>query len=74
MTRDQVKCVVRTVLMVIARIAKKTTTQADDLMLAALESNQERLVDAVQKLLADGGQMPTDDQVAQALSSVGIKV
>jgi ribose 1,5-bisphosphokinase PhnN len=58
-----------------ARIAKRTRSQADDLLTSILRANEERLVDAVVALLADsGGQPPTEDQVVQALKSVGIEV
>jgi hypothetical protein len=75
MDRESVKTIVRATLMIIARIAKRTRTQADDLLTSLLQVNEDRLVDAVLKLLADSGrQVPTEEQVTEALESVGIKV
>ena len=75
MDRDRLKTVVRATLMLMTRIAKRTRTQADDLLTSILQANEERLVDALVVLLSDsGGQPPTEDQVLQALNSVGIKV
>lgn len=75
MDRDSVKTVVRATLMLTARIAKRTRTQADDLLTSILQANEERLVDAVLVLLADHGGLPaTEERVVQALESVGIRV
>lgn len=74
MERDNVKLVVRTTLILLTRIAKRTRTQADDLMASILQANEERLVDAVLKLLSRPDQPPTEQQVVEALVNVGIKV
>ena len=75
MDRDNVKTVVRATLTLTARIAKRTRTQADDLLTSILQANEERLVDAVVALLSEtGGQPPTEDQVVQALQRVRIEV
>ncbi len=75
MDRDSVKTVVRATLMLMTRIAKRTRTQADDLLTAILQANEERLVDALVVLLSDsGGGVPTEEQVVQALERVGIQV
>ena len=75
MDRDNVKTVVRATLTLTARIAKRTRTQADDLLTSILQANEERLVDALVVLLSDsGGGEPTDEQVVKALEHVGIQV
>lgn len=75
MDRDKVKTVVRATLTLMAKIAKRTRTQADDLLTSILQANEERLVDAVVALLSDsGGCPPTDEQVVQALERAGIQV
>ena len=55
MDRDSVKTVVRATLMLMTRIAKRTRTQADDLLTSILQANEERLVDALVVLLSDSG-------------------
>ena len=75
MDRDSLKTVVRATLLLMTRIAKRTRTQADDLLTSILQANEERLVDALVVLLSDsGGHSPTDEQVVQALERVGIQV
>lgn len=75
MDRDSLKTVVRATLMLMTRIAKRTRTQADDLLVSILQANEERLVDALAVLLSDsGGGVPTEQQVVQALERVGIRV
>jgi hypothetical protein len=74
MDRESVRLVVRTTLILMARLAKRTRTQADDLMTSILQVNEDRLVDAVMQLVHSADQPPTDEQVVQALERVGIKV
>lgn len=75
MDRDSVKTVVRATLLLMTRIAKRTRTQADDVLTSILQANEERLVDAVVALLSDSGERPpTEQQLAQALERVGIQV
>jgi hypothetical protein len=74
MERENVQVVVRTTLTLMARLAKRTRTQADDLMASMLQANEDRLVDAVLKLLSSPDRPPTEEQVAEALASVGIRV
>lgn len=74
MNRDEVKKVVHTTLAVFARIARRTRTQADDLLTAMLQANEDRLVDAVVALLADTNAPLTDDLITKALEQVGIRV
>jgi hypothetical protein len=43
-------------------------------MVAILQRNEEKLVDAVMQALGDANQPPTDEQIVAALESVGIYV
>ena len=74
MDRESVRLVVRTTLVLLTRISARTRTAADDLMASILQMNEDRLVDAVLKLLAESNQPPTEQQIVEALKSVGIKV
>jgi hypothetical protein len=75
MNHDQVKCVVQIVLAIMAKVARKTSTPADDLMVSVLESNQDRIADVALRLVPkEGCQLPTDAQIATALHAAGIKV
>lgn len=74
MDRDSVRTVVRVTLAVLTRLARRTRTQADDLMAAILQTNEERIVDAVLKVLETPGAVPTEAQIVEALKSVGIQV
>ena len=74
MEREEVRKVVRTTLAVLARIAKRTQTQADDLLVGMLKAKEDRLVDAIMTLLADPNSTLTDDIIAKALEQVGIRV
>lgn len=74
MNREEVRVTVRTVLMVMGNIARKTSTPSDDFMVAVLNANEDKLVEAVLKLLVDEKQPPTAERVSEALSQVGIKV
>lgn len=74
MTREEIQTAVRTTIAVLTRIAKRTRTQADDLMAAILTSSEDRLTTAVLKLVENQAGKPTDEQIAKALDEVGIKV
>jgi hypothetical protein len=74
MDRDSVRAVVRHTLAILARISRRTRTQADDLLSAMLQANEERVVDAVLRLLENPGETPTEAQIVEALKSVGIQV
>lgn len=74
MDRESVKLAVRTTLLLLNRVARRTTTQADDFMASVLQSNEERIVNAVMKLNTGTQEVPTDDQIVAALVSVGIKL
>lgn len=73
MERETVKNVVRLMLRVVARIARRTRTPADDLMTSILQNNEPRLVDAVLALAAKQPPL-SDEDVSKALEQVGIKV
>ena len=73
MEREQVRQVVRTTLLLVERLSRRTRTQADDLMAGLLRANEDRLVDAVLALLAAGDDPPTDAQVVAALAQVGLQ-
>ncbi len=74
MELESVRVVVRTTLILLKRFAKSTRTPADDLLASMLQANEDRLADAVIKLLGNADQPPTEQQVVEALASVGIKV
>jgi hypothetical protein len=74
MNRDEVRVVLRTVLTVMGRIARKTSTPTDDFMVAVLNTNEEKLLDAVLELLGQAKQPPSEEMVAAALLNAGIKV
>jgi hypothetical protein len=73
MERESVQAVVRTTLVLMTRLAQRTRTQADDLMVSILRANEDRLVDAVVTLMESADRPPTDEQVAEALARVGIQ-
>jgi hypothetical protein len=74
MDRESVRLVVRTTLVLLTRIARRTRSQADDLMAGILQVNEDRLVETVLKLAVSPSQPPTEQQVVEALKAVGISV
>jgi hypothetical protein len=68
------RAAVRTTVAVLARLARRTRTPADDLLAQMLRANEDRIVAAVTDLLAQPGQPPSDDDIATALKRVGIDV
>ena len=74
MQRDEVRAAVLATLAVLARVAERTRTQADDLMVSILRANKDRLAEAVLALLEDPALPVTEERVAEALASVGIRV
>jgi hypothetical protein len=68
------RAAVRTTIAVLARLARRTRTPADDLLAQMLRANEDRIVAAVTDLLAQPGQPPSDDDIAAALKRVGIDV
>jgi hypothetical protein len=73
MDRTAVRTAVRTTLAVMARIARRTRTPTDDVLIQMLKANEDRLVEAVTDALAQANQPPSDDDIAAALDRVGIK-
>ena len=73
MDPNAARAAVRTTLAVLARLARRTRTPADDLLAQMLRANEDRLVEAVADLLAQAGQPPGDDDIAAALKRVGIE-
>jgi len=72
MTREEVQTTVRTTLIALARIAQRTRTPVDDVMVQILRSNEARLVEAVVAVLGSSKQPPSEDAIVQALEKVGI--
>ena len=73
MTEDEARIAVRATLAVMTRLAEKTRTAADDLLLQILRSNEAKLTIAVHAL-AKCPAPPSPEQVAAALAAVGIHV
>ena len=73
MTDDEVRTAVRATIAVLARLAEKTRTGADDLLVQLLRTNEARLTTAVASLLADPVQPPSAERVTAALAAVGIR-
>jgi hypothetical protein len=73
MTEDEARAAVRATLAVMTRLAEKTRTSADDVLLQILRSNEAKLTAAVLDLARDPDP-PTAERVAAALTAVGIRV
>ena len=73
MSQDEVKQVLQTMLTIMAALAAKTRTPADDLMVAILRANQDKLTQAVHALVQEE-QPPSAERVAAVLAKVGIHV
>jgi hypothetical protein len=73
MTDDEVRTAVRATLAVLAQLAQRTRTSADDLLIQLLKSNEAGLTTAVADLLKDPVQPPTAERVSAALAAVGIR-
>lgn len=74
MEPERLREAVRTTLAVVARISKRTRSPADDLLVAILRSSEERIADAVLKLLDGLDQPPTDEQITEVLKQTGIRL
>lgn len=74
MEKEELTSAIRATLAVLAALAKKTRTQADDLLVTILRANETRLIEAVRVLMNDPNQPPSDEQVSAALATVGIRV
>ena len=73
MTEDEARVAVRATLAVLTRLAEKTRTAADDLLLQILRSNESKLAAAVLDLARDPAP-PSPERVTAALAAVGIHV
>jgi hypothetical protein len=73
MTENEARAAVRATLAVMTRLAEKTRTSADDVLLQILRSNESKLAAAVLDLARDADP-PTAERVTAALSAVGIHV
>jgi len=71
MTEDEARVAVRATLAVMTRLAEKTRTAADDLLLQILRTNETKLAAAVLDLTRDP-EPPTAERVTAALAAVGI--
>lgn len=74
MDLETVRTAVRATLILLARLAKQTRTPADDMLASMLQANETRLVDAVAKLVDNPEPSPSEQQIVEALQSVGIRV
>jgi hypothetical protein len=74
MDRESVQVAIRATLLLLDRLSQRTRTPADDLLMSILQRNEDRLIEAVLRLLSSPVQPPTDEQVVEALASVGIRV
>ena len=72
MTEDEARTTVRATLAVMARLAEKTRTSADDLLIQILRNNEARLAAAVLELTKDPSP-PTPERVTAALTAAGIR-
>jgi hypothetical protein len=72
MTDDEARTAVRTTIAVMAQLAGRTRSAADDLLVQILKSNETRLTTAVIDLLKEPI-LPTAERISAALSAVGIK-
>jgi hypothetical protein len=73
MTEDEVRTAVRAMLAVMDRLAGRTRTAADDMLIQILKSNEAKLTAAVAELVKDPVQPPPPERVAAALAAVGIR-
>jgi len=73
MTEDEARIAVRTTFTILARVAAKTRTQADDLLLQMLQANESKIVSAVNALANNPIQPPTAELISAALAHVGIR-
>ena len=73
MTEDDARTTVRATLAVMTRLAEKTRTSADAVLIQILRSNEARLTAAVLELSKDPTP-PTPERVTAALASAGIRV
>jgi hypothetical protein len=72
MTDDETRNAVRMTIAVMAQLAGRTRTAADDLLVQILQSNETRLTSAIIDLLKVPTP-PTAERISAALAAVGIK-
>ena len=72
MTEDEARVAVRATLAVMTRLAERTRTTADDVLLQILRSNEAKLVAAVLELTRDADP-PSAERVTIALAAAGIR-
>ena len=73
MTEDEARTAVRATLAVMTRLAEKTRTAADDILLQIVRSNEAKLTTAVLALANDPAPL-SPERVGAALAAVGIRV
>lgn len=73
MTEDEARIAVRATLAVMARLAEKTRTAADDMLIQILRANEGKLAAAVLDLTRETTP-PTPERVSAALTAAGIRV
>jgi len=73
MTDDEAHIAVRATLALLTRVAEKTRSPVDDLLMQILARNEAKLATAVRELAKDPTP-PTPERIAAALTAVGIKV
>ena len=56
-----------------SRLAERTRTAADDILIQLLKANEPKLTEAVADLLKDKVQPPSNERIAAALAAVGIR-
>jgi|GEM_PF-5497638 len=71
---ESARVAVRATLAVMAKLAERTRTAADDILIQLLRANEPKLTDAVAELLQDKVQPPSNERIAAALAHVGIRV
>jgi hypothetical protein len=73
MTEDEARTAVRTTLALMAKIAERTRTAADDLLIQIVRQNEAKLAMAVIELSKDTVQPPSAERMTAALLAVGIR-
>ena len=74
MTEAEARTAVRATLAVLSRIADRTRTPADNLMVQILRTSEAKLAAAILELTNDPNQPPTPERVTAALNAAGITV
>jgi len=74
MKDTEARVAVRATLAVMSRLAERTRTSTDDILIQLLKANEPKLTEAVAELLKDKNQPPSNERIAAALAAVGIRV